>query len=143
MLTSPIYLLLSAPFSFFLLLSAPLASTPQVWLIKRNGSGNGNSTIRSDGDGCCETPLPHLYEYDTATISTMTTVASGVGKCLSLRFSFHLTLTSSHYSQTQNVSFIFLPSLEPDLIHNPSAFLRSHLIGNDEQISVHSDGTEV
>lgn len=50
---------------------------------------NANGSMRSDGDGedqpgyceslaTCETPLP-LFEYDTATINTLTTVASTMG----------------------------------------------------------------
>ncbi|RWS05241.1 Leucine-rich repeat and fibronectin type-III domain-containing protein 5-like protein, partial [Dinothrombium tinctorium] len=78
--------------------------TPQVWLIKRNDTSNG--ILRSDGDGCCETPLP-LCEYDMNSYTALTA------------------------------------AIEPDLIHHPSSYVRNNFTSNEEQISVHSDGTEV
>ncbi|RWS28409.1 leucine-rich repeat-containing protein 24-like protein [Leptotrombidium deliense] len=79
--------------------------TPQVWLIKR-GNDSGNGILRSDGDGCCETPLP-LCEYDIESYATLTA------------------------------------AIEPDLIHNPTSFMRNNFSVSEEQISLHSDGTEV
>lgn len=86
-------------FSRSSLFSLFAATTPHIWMMKRNMGISGS--MRSEGDGeaqhycdslASETPLP-LYDYDVSTLTS--TVASTMGMLHAHSVTYHILLSSS------------------------------------------------